>query len=225
MAEVPFQSDANMNGNRVRNAAASAVGTDYVIRNELDAAIRGLDWKDSVRVASTANINLSAPGATIDGVTMASGESFLAKNQSTGSQNGIYVWNGAASAATRRADADSDAEVTSGLATFVSEGTTNADTSWVLTTDDPIIVGTTALVFARFGGSTIAKFAASIGDGVAITYAVTHNLNTRDVAVEVYDNSTFAKISTETIHTDANNVTVNFNVAPTSNQYRVVVIG
>lgn len=225
MAEVPFQSDINMNGNRVRNAAASAVGTDYVIKNELDAAIRGLDWKNSVRVASTGNITIAAPGATIDGVTMASGESFLAKNQSTGSQNGIYDWNGAASPATRRADADANAEVTSGLAVSVSEGTTNADTAWVLTTDDPIIVGTTALVFARFGGSTIAKFSASIGNGSATSFAVNHLLNTRDVSVTVYDNSTFAEIDTQVVHTDANNVTVDFNVAPTTNQYRVVVLG
>lgn len=225
MAEVPFYSDINMQGNRVRNAAASAVGTDYVIKNELDAAIRGLDWKNSVRVASTANITIATPGATIDGVTMASGDSFLAKNQSTGSQNGIYDWNGAASPATRRADADANAEVTSGLAVSVSEGTTNADTAWVLTTDDPIIVGTTALVFSRFGGSSIAKFAASIGNGSATTYAVVHNFNTRDVLVVIYDNSTFAEVRSESIHTDANTVTINFNVAPTTNQFRVVVIG
>ncbi len=224
MAENVFYSDINLQGNRTRNAAASSVGTDYVIRNELDAAIRGLDWKNSVRVASTANIDLSAPGASHDGVTFASGDSFLAKNQTTGSQNGIYDWNGAASPATRRADADVNVEVTSGLAVSVSEGTTNADTAWVLTTNDPIIVGTTVLTFTPFG-SSIRKFVLSIGDGAALTYPVAHNLNTRDVVVEVYDNSTFAKINTEVVHTDVNTITVNFNVAPTSNAFRVVVIG
>jgi hypothetical protein len=110
------------------------------------------DWKESVRAASTANINLSAPGASIDGVAMSAGNRFLAKDQSTGSQNGIYVWNGAAVAATRATDADTSAEVTSGLGVEVEEGTANADKRFRLNTNNPIVLGTTALVFGEVSG-------------------------------------------------------------------------
>src|SRR5207253_2644309 len=76
----------------------------------------------------------------------------LLKDQSTGSQNGIYVFNGAASALTRATDADTDAEVTAGLYTWATEGTVNADSGWVLTTNDPITLDTTSLVFTQFTG-------------------------------------------------------------------------
>lgn len=104
------------------------------------------DYKGSVRAATTANISLSAPGATIDGVSMVLNDKFLIKNQSTASQNGIYVWKGAASTATRHPDSDIG-KLTAGAQVFVSEGTANGDTAFVLTTDDPITVGSTALVF------------------------------------------------------------------------------
>lgn len=70
----------------------------------------------------------------------------------------------------------------------------------------------------------VSKYAASIGDGAATSYTVTHNLNTRDVIVTVYDNSSpYAEVITDVAHTTANTVTIAFSVAPTSNQYRVVV--
>ena len=75
------------------------------------------------------------------------------KDQSTGSQNGIYVFNGSGSAMTRATDADSDAEVTSGLFVFVEQGTTNGDNGFVLTTDGTITVGSTALTFTQFSGA------------------------------------------------------------------------
>jgi hypothetical protein len=79
------------------------------------------------------------------------------KDQTTGSENGIYIVN-VSGAPTRRSDADASAEVTGGLSVWVNEGTANADTGWSLTTNDPITLGTTALVFAQTGGggSTLA---------------------------------------------------------------------
>ena len=88
--------------------ASSLVSKEYV-----DAVKVGLDFKDSVRVASTANVTVSGPGAAIDGITLSSNDRVLLKNQSTGSENGIYVFNGAASALTRATDADANAEVLS----------------------------------------------------------------------------------------------------------------
>ena len=95
----------------------------------VDAARSGLDVKDSVRVATTAAINISADlqnGDVIDGVTLATGDRVLVKNQSSGAENGIYVVV-ATGVASRSTDADTSAEVTSGMFTFVAEGTVNAD--------------------------------------------------------------------------------------------------
>lgn len=127
----------------VPTTANSLVNRQYVL--DVLAGIR--DPKDAVRVASIANIALATPGTTIDGITMVVGDRFLAKNQSTASENGIYVWNGAAVPATRATDFDADAEVTQGASTDVVEGTVNGRTRWLLTTADPIVVGTTALTF------------------------------------------------------------------------------
>ena len=134
--------------NRAGFGATSLVSKEYV-----DAVKVGLDFKDSVRVASTATVTVSGPGAAIDGITLSSNDRVLLKNQSTASENGIYVFNGAASALTRATDADSSAEVTAGLFTFVEEGTVNADSGFVLTTDGTITVGSTALAFAQFSGA------------------------------------------------------------------------
>ena len=134
--------------NRAGFGANSLVSKEYV-----DAVKVGLDFKDSVRAASTANVTVSGPGAAIDGVTLSSNDRVLLKNQSTASENGIYVFNGAASAMTRATDADSSDEVTPGMFVFVEEGTVNADNGFVLTTDGSITVGSTSLAFAQFSGA------------------------------------------------------------------------
>ena len=134
--------------NRAGFGATSLVSKEYV-----DAVKVGLDFKDSVRVATTATVTVSGPGAAIDGITLSSGDRVLLKNQSTASENGIYVFNGAASALTRATDADSSTEVTAGMFTFVEEGTVNADSGFVLTTDGTITVGSTSLAFAQFSGA------------------------------------------------------------------------
>ena len=125
------------------------------------------DYKDSCRVATTANGTLSsafANGQTIDGVTLATGNRILIKNQTAGETNGIYTVN-ATGAPTRAIDANISSKVTSGLFTTVSEGSTNADKSFVLTTNDTIVLDTTALTFAELSAGvadnsvTLAKMA------------------------------------------------------------------
>ncbi len=115
----------------------------------VDNIASGLDVKSSVRAASTANLTLSGT-QTVDGVALIAGDRVLAKDQTTGANNGIYVV--ASGAWARSSDADASAEVTSGLYTFVEEGTANADTGWLLTTVAPITLGTTSLSFAQFTG-------------------------------------------------------------------------
>ena len=149
---VKFLKGIDLNGQRATNAADASAATDLVTLQQMQALVRGLDWKPSVRAASTGNLTIAAPGASIDGVSMAANDRFLAKDQTTGSENGIYVWNGAATPATRALDADSSAEVTSGMAVTSTEGTTNGDKAWLLVTNDPIVLATTALVFTQLGG-------------------------------------------------------------------------
>lgn len=103
-----------------------------------------LDSKQSVRVATTANIALSGL-QSIDGVALDVGDRVLVKNQSAAKDNGIWV--AAASGWSRAADADSNTEVTSALLVSVEQGTTLADTRWQLITDGAIVLGTTALTF------------------------------------------------------------------------------
>ena len=122
----------------------------------VDATATGLDVKDSVRAATTgSNITLSggAPD-TLDGVSLAANDRLLVKDQSTGNQNGIYevttLGTGANGTWTRTTDADADAEVTAGLFVLVTEGTLHSATGWLITTNDPITVDTTTIVFAQF---------------------------------------------------------------------------
>lgn len=127
-------------------AALHAATKQYV-----DNAITGLDFKQSVRAATTANITLSGT-QTIDGVVLIAGDRILVKDQTTANQNGIYVV--AAGSWTRATDADNSpgGEVTSGMYAFVEEGTTYASSGWVLATANPITLGTTSLSFQQFNG-------------------------------------------------------------------------
>jgi hypothetical protein len=111
--------------------------------------------KDAVRVAAPINISLASPGATIDGVTLVVGDRILLANQTLPAQNGIYIFNGASSALTRSTDADESVEVHEGLSVVSVEGTVNAQKQWVLTTQDPITVGTTALTFVSFPAQAV----------------------------------------------------------------------
>lgn len=141
----------SMGSNRLTNVADPVNAQDVCTKNYADNLALGLDFKASCRVATTANITLSGT-QTIDGVAVVAGDRVLVKNQTTASANGIYVV--AAGAWSRSTDADSSAEVTSGLFVFIEEGTTHADQAWVLTTNNPVTLGTTALTFAQFSGGS-----------------------------------------------------------------------
>jgi uncharacterized Zn-binding protein involved in type VI secretion len=116
----------------------------------VDAVKQALDIKDSVKVATTGNITLSG-AQTIDDISVTDGDRVLVKSQSVGSENGIYVV--AAGAWSRADDANVSAEVTPGMFVFVEEGTDTGDNGYVLTTDAPITLGSTALTFTQFSGA------------------------------------------------------------------------
>jgi hypothetical protein len=136
------------NSQKLTGLADGVATTDAATKGQVDVAQAGLDAKYSCTVATTANITLSGE-QTIDGV-LTSTDRVLVKDQTAGAENGIYVT--ASGAWARSADADADAEVTSGLYTLITEGTTLAGQGFVLVTADPITVGTTALTFSQFSG-------------------------------------------------------------------------
>ena len=140
--------DIAVGSQKITGLADGTAAQDAATKNQVDVAQAGLDAKDSCRVATTANITLSGE-QTIDGVTTTT-DRVLVKNQTTGSQNGIYV--SAAGAWARSTDADANVEVTAGLYTLITEGTVAGGQGFVLTTDDPITVGTTVLTFSQFSG-------------------------------------------------------------------------
>jgi hypothetical protein len=94
-----------------------------------------------------------------------------------------------------------------------------------LSTASGLAVDKAALETALIADSFTRKASANVGNGSSTSFAITHNLNTRDVVVNVYDNSTYDTVETDVVRTDANNVTVSFASAPSSNAYRVVIIG
>lgn len=108
------------------------------------------DFKDSVRVATTANVVTLAGLLVIDGVQLKAGDRVLVRAQNSAFLNGIYVV--AAGAWYRAADANHSTKVTPSLTVAVEEGTANADTQWTLTTNAPITLGTTNLAFDVVGG-------------------------------------------------------------------------
>ena len=116
--------------------------------------LQGSDYKASVRVVSTSNVNLSGGAPTsVDGVTLVANDRVLVTGQSTGSQNGIYrvktLGTGSNGTWVRSKDADTNDDVTAGIVIMVTEGSSNADKQFKLTTNDPITVGTTALTFTE----------------------------------------------------------------------------
>ena len=141
----------------------------------VDAQSQGLIVKESVRVATTANLSATYSngsagiGATltnnttqiaiaIDGTNLNINDRVLVKNQDAGLQNGIYSVTTVGTTAvdwvlTRTTDADTTEEVSSGMFVFVRQGSSNTGTGWVLTTTGTIQVGTTSLVFSQFSGA------------------------------------------------------------------------
>jgi len=154
----------NSGGFKIINVGDGVADTDAVNVRQLQNAVNGLDWKDSCRAATTANIDLSAAPATIDGVTMAAGDRVLVKEQTDATQNGLYLYNGSGAAMTRTTDADEDSEVTSMLTVGVEEGTEHANQVFVVTSSDDITIGTTEI---HFGLLPVNSFVG--GDGIIIT--------------------------------------------------------
>jgi hypothetical protein len=146
--------NVSFNSKKITNLLDPTAAQDAATKNYVDSVAQGLDVKGSVRAATTTAGTLAtsfANGQVIDGVTLVTGDRILIKNQATQSENGIYTVN-ASGAPTRSTDMNLGSEVP-GAFTFVEEGSTLADTGWVCTTNAPVTLGTTAIVFAQFSGA------------------------------------------------------------------------
>ena len=270
---------------KITSLGTPSADTDAATKGYVDSVAQGLIIKEAVH-AATAAILPNSPAWTsanagtytattfgqieIDGELITTTQRILVKDQVASEYNGIYevVTQGDGSTywvIKRTADANTSAEVKSGMFTFVQTGDTQANTGWVLTTDNPITLNTTGLTFTQFAGAgtytasngvvlgavggannfsavagtgitvnsgginidtsvVVTKYAANVGNGSSQSITVSHNLGTRDVIVSVYDNSSpYAEVICDVEHTSTTAITLNFTVAPTSNQYRVVV--
>ena len=289
--------DLSMATFKLTNVGAPAADGDAANKGYVDSVAQGLDTKASVVAATTTAGTLAtsfADAEVVDGVTLATGNRILIKNQADATENGIYVV--AASGAPARSTDMNDGTEFPGAYVFVEEGTVNADTGWVCTNNSPVTLGSTNIVFTQFSGAgtytasngvlltgsnftfapesgkrletgasgaaiklattsglnvttdlavgagngitvltntvaidsavVVSKYGVDVGDGSATSYTITHSLNTKDVQVVLYDNSSpYAEVICDVQHTTVNTVTLLFSIAPTSNQYRVVVQG
>lgn len=151
--------DVALNSQKITGLATPTADGDAAPKSYVDSVAQGLDLKDSVRVATTANITLSGT-QTIDGVSVVADDRVLVKDQSTGSQNGIYLCK---ASAWQRADDLAAGASAAGVFTFVEEGTSNGDLGFVCTTNaGSDTVGTNALAFSTFSSSGDV----SAGDGL-----------------------------------------------------------
>ena len=147
---------------KVVNLPTPSDSGDAASKSYVDSLVEGLAWKDSCRVATQSNLNLASPGATIDGITMASQDRVLVRNQTTTSDNGIYVWNGSSTAMTRSLDCSTFAEMEQAVTT-IEEGTSAGATY----RQDQVngTLGSSAINWTTFG--TSAPAASETTSGIA----------------------------------------------------------
>jgi hypothetical protein len=153
---------------KIVNLPAPTQAGDAANKAYVDSAVEGLAWKDSCRVATQSNISIASPGATVDGITMVSGDRVLVRAQTTGAENGIFVWNGAAVAMSRALDANTAEELEQAVVT-VEEGTSAGVTFRQGVVNATL--GTTALTWSTFGASVPLATASTAGTVTLATKA------------------------------------------------------
>lgn len=170
------QKGVNLGTPTSNNDAANKVYVDNLI-NALPSAYK----YRNVHVASVANITLSNPGTSVfDGHTLTSGDRVLVKNQTTQSENGIYVFNGSSSAMTRAIDSDAWDELV-GTLVYVDIGTVNAESRFFCTSNTGGTLGSTAVTYVQDTSGTLSvsnfiteETPSGIVNGVNVTYTLAY---------------------------------------------------
>ena len=171
---IQAASGVAISGGTITGLGSPSAGSDAATKTYVDNLVTGLKTRIICRSATTANISLATDlenGDTLDGVTLATDDKVLVKNQTTTSQNGIYVVV-ASGTASRDPDFDTVAEL-AGQLTIIKEGTTNADTMWLCTTDSGTI-GVASITFTQIfpsAGGTVTSVA--VADAGASEFTIT----------------------------------------------------
>lgn len=181
----------SLNSQRITSLATPTAATDAATKAYVDGVAAGLSFKDAVRVATTAAGTLASGfenGDTVDGVTLATGDRILIKDQSSAAENGIYTVN-ASGAPTRAVDADASGEIEVGTVVYVQSGTANGFQMWVCTATGatPWVPGSSTSTWALFFAITSTQAGAGLtasGNVLAVGAGTGITVNANDVAVD-----------------------------------------
>jgi hypothetical protein len=142
------------NINKIINGPTPTAAGDLVPKSYVDAMAQGVIFLQAVQAASTgANVPVNNPGAALDGVNLTAGWRILLKDQTTASENGVWVWNGAAVALTRPNDFPHNGQAVPGTTVYVEQGTVNTGALFSIIGQANVTIDTNAQTWSQTNGA------------------------------------------------------------------------